>query len=107
MAYDCDAIVLPGYTPPAPAPSYSYELACGEQRLQHTPRTRRPTPTSVFTKKSGRTTIILNEQEEHASIPSYGRQALITGTVCLEQIENVLEVKVQVRVSFIFLRTFN
>ncbi|KAF8158192.1 hypothetical protein B0H34DRAFT_444578 [Crassisporium funariophilum] len=83
---------LPGYSPSLPSPSYSTELACGEQRLDHTPRSRRLAPTSLFIKKSGKTTIVLNEQEDGVAVPSYGRHAVINGTLFLEDPESVLKV---------------
>jgi len=89
---------LPSYSPSSPLPSYSCELSCGERRLEHTPRSRsaRLQPSSVFLKKAGKTTIILNEQHEGVTVPSYGRQALITGSLVFEQSETILEVVIKV-----------
>ncbi|CAA7262973.1 unnamed protein product [Cyclocybe aegerita] len=87
---------LPSYSPSVPVPSYSFELACGEQRLEHTPRVVHPPPTSVFVKKIGRTTVVLNEQEEGVSVPTFGRSAHISGTVCFEESCSVLGVVLQV-----------
>jgi hypothetical protein len=89
---------LPSYSPSAPLPSYSCELSCGERLLEHTPRSRSAhvQPSSVFIKKAGKTTIILNEQLEGVTIPSYGRQASITGSLVLEQSESILEVVIKV-----------
>ncbi|KAF9533074.1 hypothetical protein CPB83DRAFT_845774 [Crepidotus variabilis] len=88
------AIVLPKYTPPSPLPSYSFDLGCGEQRLESTPRSsivaRRPT--STFTRKSGKASISLSEQEEGCSIPTYGRGGVISGSLSLEAPDNVAEV---------------
>jgi len=91
---------LPSYSPSSPLPSYSCELSCGERRLEHTPRSRsaRLQPSSVFLKKAGKTTIILNEQHEGVIVPSYGRQALVTGSLVLEQSESILEVVIKVTV---------
>jgi len=89
-----DSIQLPGYTSSAPLPSYSFDLASGEQRLQHTPRlSSSRQPTSVYLKKSGRVAITLDEQEAGIAIPSYGRNAVIHGRLSLEgELENVLEI---------------
>lgn len=88
-----DPIDLPGYTSSGPLPSYSFDPACGEQRLQHTPRlssSRRPT--SIYLKKAGRVTVTLDEQEAGIAIPTYGRNAYINGCLSLEGRENVYEV---------------
>lgn len=88
-----DSLELPGYPSSVSLPSYSCDLANGERRLQHTPRLasfRRPT--SVYSKKSGRLTISLEEQEAGVAVPSYGRQALINGCLSLEGRESVLEI---------------
>jgi hypothetical protein len=89
---------LPSYSPSAPLPSYSCELSCGERRLEHTPRSRsaHSQPSTVFIKKAGKTTVILNEQHEGVAVPSYGRRALITGSLILEQSEGILEVVIKV-----------
>ncbi|KAF9492018.1 hypothetical protein BDN71DRAFT_1509816 [Pleurotus eryngii] len=88
---------LPEYSPSSPAPEYSDELLLGEERLEHTPRPDRlrPTPTGVFVKKAGRTSIVLNEQEDGVRIPSYGRHAVVSGAVCLENPSIVEEVTVK------------
>jgi hypothetical protein len=89
---------LPSYSPSTSSPVYSCELSSGERRLEHTPQcpSAHPRPTSVFIKKAGKTTIILNEQHEGATIPSYGRRALITGNLVLEQSETIVEVIIKV-----------
>ncbi|KIM43282.1 hypothetical protein M413DRAFT_444097 [Hebeloma cylindrosporum] len=94
----CPSSDLPGYSPSAPLPSYSCELSCGERRLEHTPRSRSGhlQPSSVFVKKAGKTTIILNDQHEGVTVPSYGRQALIHGNLVLEKSESILEVVIKV-----------
>ncbi|KDQ25454.1 hypothetical protein PLEOSDRAFT_1019990, partial [Pleurotus ostreatus PC15] len=88
---------LPEYSPSSPAPEYSDELLLGEERLEHTPRPDRlrPTPTGVFVKKAGRTSIVLNEQEDGVRVPSYGRHAVVSGAICLENPSIVEEVTVK------------
>ncbi|PPR00426.1 hypothetical protein CVT24_004487 [Panaeolus cyanescens] len=85
----CDRLALP---------SYSFELAYGEQSLGHTPRSRssRPPPTSTFIRNAGKTTIILNEQEEGVSNPTYGRHGLVHGAVVLEQPHTVIRVVMKI-----------
>lgn len=85
--------MLPSYTPPAPLPSYSSDPTCGEQRLDHTPRHMLSNRlTSVFTRRAGKATIVLTEQEEGTSTPTYGRTSAVTGAISLENRQNVLEV---------------
>lgn len=87
------ALALPSYTPPAPLPSYSSDPACGEQRLDHTPRQILSSRwTSVFTRRAGKATIALTEQEDGTSTPTYGRAAAISGAISLENRQNVLKV---------------
>lgn len=90
--------LVPCYTPSLPAPSYSCEPTCNEQTLEHTPRPgSRPTPTGTYTKISKRVTLVLNEQEDNAQVPSYGRHSLVSGTIHLENCETVGEVVLKVR----------
>ncbi|KAF9483491.1 hypothetical protein BDN70DRAFT_873780 [Pholiota conissans] len=97
LDYSSSDCGLPSYSSSSPLPSYSCELARGERLLQHTPRSRPTTqPTSVFIKKAGKTTIILNDQEEDATIPVYGRRGLISGNLVLEKSENILDVVLKV-----------
>ncbi|TFK40753.1 hypothetical protein BDQ12DRAFT_601824 [Crucibulum laeve] len=95
---DSSASVLPSYSPSVPAPLYSSEPACGELLLEHTPRSRslRPPPTSSFIKKMGSVTLVLNEQEENVDMPSYGRHAVISGTVCFGECHTTAEVIIQI-----------
>ncbi|KDR82874.1 hypothetical protein GALMADRAFT_238508 [Galerina marginata CBS 339.88] len=88
---------LPSYSPSSPSPSYSCDLARGERLLEHTPRASRLASTSLFIKKAGKTTVVLNEQEDGATIPSYGRQAIISGQMLLEQSESIVEVVLKVK----------
>jgi hypothetical protein len=87
---------LPLYTPSAPSPRYSCEPGCDEQRLQHTPRFNRPTPTGTFMKTSGKLTVTLFEQEDDAEIPTYGRHGLVSGTVYLENCDMISRVSLKV-----------
>ncbi|KAH9480603.1 hypothetical protein JR316_0007203 [Psilocybe cubensis] len=90
---------LPSYSPSIPSPSYSFELACGERLLEQTPRTRstRPAADSVFIKRAGKTTIVLNDQEEGATIPKYGRQGIISGSVFFDHTENIVDVTLKIK----------
>ena len=75
--------IPPGYSDSVSLPSYSCQLANGEQSLDYTPRRQRPT--AVYIKNSGELSILLNDQEENVSIPTFGRRAVISGTVLLSQ----------------------
>ena len=72
---------LPIYTSSVSLPSYTHELASGERRLQHTPRSNVHRPTSVFIKKSRKAAVVLNNQEEGARIPTFGRASVISGFI--------------------------
>ena len=75
--------IPPGYSDSLLLPSYSCQLANGEQRLDYTPRP--PRPSAVYIKNIGDLSILLNDQEENATIPSFGRRAVIGGTILLSE----------------------
>ena len=79
--------IPPGYSDSLLLPSYSCQLANDEQRLDYTPRPQavRPRPCAVYIKNSGELSVLLNDQEENATIPVFGRRAVISGTVLLSQ----------------------
>lgn len=91
---------LPSYNDSLPLPSYSCELANGEQRLDYTPRSRaeRLRPSGVFIKTSGELSVVLNGQEEDATIPVFGRRAVISGTIllCQRQLKSIREIVLKV-----------
>lgn len=74
---------LPGYNdvPSLPSPSYSCELANGEQTLDYTPGAARSQSNGVFIKSSRELSVVLNGQAEDATIPVFGRNAKIKGTL--------------------------
>ncbi|KAF8908861.1 hypothetical protein CPB84DRAFT_1766171 [Gymnopilus junonius] len=89
---------LPSYSPSSPSPSYTCQLGSGERLLEHTPQSHSSqNPTSLFIKKAGRSTVILNGQEDGATMPAYGRQAIISGNLLLEQSESIIEVVLKVK----------
>lgn len=81
-------VSLPHYSPSRAAPAYSFEPICGERTLQLTPRTR-PLPESTYIKRSGKTTVVLHNQEENAKIPTYGRGGTIAGSVLFDHSEQI------------------
>ena len=70
-----------------PLPPYSCQPADDEQRLDYTPRPQaaRSRPSAVYIKNSGELSVLLNDQEENATIPVFGRRAVISGTVLLSR----------------------
>jgi hypothetical protein len=87
---------LPSYTPSAPSPEYSCDPTYGEETLQLTPRVNRSPPGGAYTKKSGRVTVTLFDQENGAEIPTYGRHGLVNGTIYLENHELISQVVLKV-----------
>ncbi|KAJ6505343.1 hypothetical protein C8R45DRAFT_817570 [Mycena sanguinolenta] len=91
-----EPLQLPAYSPPALLPSYSPDPATGEERLDHTPRTRTH-PTGTYVKQSGRDAVGLGDQDVGATIPVYGRHASINGFVSLEDRETVSEIVLKIK----------
>ncbi|KAJ7760828.1 hypothetical protein DFH07DRAFT_918471 [Mycena maculata] len=89
--------VLPPYTPSSAVPSYSPEPASDERLIEQTPRAKPRVCTGTHTKKSGRDTVVLTDQDPSAPLPTYGRNALISGFVSLEEREKVSEVVLKVK----------
>ncbi|KAH9474698.1 hypothetical protein JR316_0013163 [Psilocybe cubensis] len=89
---------LPAYHSTTSLPGYSSKLSDGEQLLEYTPH--RPSyrrPSSVYIRKEGRTTVVLNNQKEGTAVPQYGRQGTINGTICFENSDNILEVIMEIQ----------
>ncbi|KAF8798483.1 hypothetical protein BYT27DRAFT_7122833 [Phlegmacium glaucopus] len=93
-SYDSDD----SFSKSLPSPSYSCQLASGEQRLDYTSlRAPQSRTNSVFIKKSGELSIVVNEQEEDATIPVFGRHAVISGIVlCQGQLEKIRKIVLKV-----------
>jgi len=86
---------LPQYSITGPAPDYSFEPACGERTLQQTPSSIRPTTETTFIRKSGSITVVLHNQEDGVRMPSYGRAALIAGSLLFDSNDSICEVVLQ------------
>lgn len=93
---------LPQYSPSVPAPDYTFEPACGEWVLEYTPRSTQPAPESTFIKQAGKITVVLHNQEENATTPSYGRGATVAGSVLLDSSDNICEVVLKVHLPTTF-----
>lgn len=87
---------LPRYSASVPAPDYSFEPLCGERTLEQTPRQTRPAPESTFIRRSGKSTVVLHNQEDNVRMPSYGRGAPIAGSVLFDSSSNVYEVVLEI-----------
>ncbi|KAF9523369.1 hypothetical protein CPB83DRAFT_862973 [Crepidotus variabilis] len=86
---------LPSYCDSStPLPKYCFYASVDEQSLQGTSSDgfSLPCSSSLFVKKSGKATVSLSGQCERASIPTYGRGGLISGSISLESPGSVLEV---------------
>lgn len=87
---------LPNYNDLLSLPSYSCELANGEQRLDYSPSLP-ARPSATFIKNSGELSIVLDNQEEDATIPVFGRRALISGVVlCQRRLDNIRKIVLKV-----------
>ncbi|KAH6902292.1 hypothetical protein BKA70DRAFT_1435042 [Coprinopsis sp. MPI-PUGE-AT-0042] len=88
----------PSYTPSQPAPLYSDSPISGEQSLQYTPRVGGSwmLPQSHYVKRVGKTTIVLDHQEEDARIPQYRQTGIISGYIQLLDVPRVSEVTLSI-----------
>ncbi|KAJ7657021.1 hypothetical protein B0H17DRAFT_1098046 [Mycena rosella] len=86
MDSEFSACPLPLYSPSHPSPCYSQDPAYDETRLDSSPQTATGVlPTGIFTKSYGSATVVLFDQESSVSVPSYGREASVRGSLILEQ----------------------
>ena len=89
----------PTYTPSAAVPAYSVIPRPSERILAATvARPRRRMPTGVFVRSNSIITLALRDQEQDASVPSYGRQGVISGDIALSCTQGVQSVYIKVRV---------
>ena len=92
--------IPPDYSDSLSLPSYSCQLANGEQRLGYTPRPQaaRSRPSSVYIKNSRELNVLLNDQEENVTIPMFGRGSVISGTILLSQrrLDSIRKISLQV-----------
>lgn len=87
--------ILPTYSPSNPSPEYTSEPSQDETSLQITPRHRRRR-SEDYVKQTRVGKIVLKDQDEGVSIPSYGRASVITGDIHLENQNNISSVFVKV-----------
>ncbi|KAJ7143428.1 hypothetical protein C8R43DRAFT_891698 [Mycena crocata] len=84
----------PVYSPSIPCPSYSATPDRNERIVQYTPLPHRSRPTATFIRKEHNITVVLDGQKENSQLPSFGRGALLTGTLLLESHETVAAVTI-------------
>ncbi|KAJ7484774.1 hypothetical protein B0H11DRAFT_1161113 [Mycena galericulata] len=92
-----DCFVLPPYTPSTAVPSYSPEPRVDEVLIAQTARLKSRVFTGNLIKQSGRDTLVLANQDASAEAPTYGRNAVISGFVSLEEREKVSQVVLQLK----------
>lgn len=90
------ALEPPTYSPSAAVPPYSAAPGPSELTLAVSARSRRRTPTGVFTRSNNLITIALRDQEENAAQPSYGRHGSVCGDIGLSCTQGVQSVSIQV-----------
>lgn len=95
----------PCYSPSAATPAYSPSPHADERRLAITTRGGRGpgARTGVFRvahKRAGLALVLHNQDEGEVRIPSFGRHALVAGTLALASGEGVLRVEVEVSPAF-------
>ncbi|KAJ7160037.1 hypothetical protein C8R46DRAFT_361703 [Mycena filopes] len=85
---------LPPYYPSSEGtriPSYTARPSVGEECLSR-PLFARSPRTGEFTKSNGRISLTLKEQPDHALLPTYAHNDLVTGTIFIQGCESVTEI---------------
>ncbi|KAK7049934.1 hypothetical protein VNI00_005364 [Paramarasmius palmivorus] len=87
----------PDYTPSPPSPHYSEDPMCGETILASTSRSISiyRTPTGIYTKDFDTFLVTLEQQEEDTTIPSYGRNGVVAGTISFKDTRSILQVQLK------------
>ncbi|TFK52166.1 hypothetical protein OE88DRAFT_1718201 [Heliocybe sulcata] len=89
----------PSYYPSSDAPAYSLEPSQSEERLELSARRGRTLPTGPLLKRSGRITLLLQNQDEDASIPTYGRAATVSGEVQVKSKQDAKIISVAIKLD--------
>jgi hypothetical protein len=90
------ALEPPTYSPSATVPPYSVSPGPSERTLALSARSRRRTPTGVFTRSNKLIAIALRDQEQNAVQPSYGRNGTVCGDIGLSCTQGVQSVSIKV-----------
>ncbi|KIK69338.1 hypothetical protein GYMLUDRAFT_35410 [Collybiopsis luxurians FD-317 M1] len=92
----------PSYTFDFPIPDYSSEPRADEERLEYQQGRSWPPnydvqrPTGIFVHQQDGVTVILNYQEDKATVPVFGRRANIEGSLIIDAPESVTEVTLKI-----------
>ncbi|KAK0452431.1 hypothetical protein EV421DRAFT_1888171 [Armillaria borealis] len=77
-------------------PAYSLDPSDGESRIDLTPaRSTDHRFTGTFLKKEGNLSVVLTDQQDGCSLPSYGRKGVVNGAVFFERRDLVTSVQVK------------
>ncbi|KAE9403139.1 hypothetical protein BT96DRAFT_990587 [Gymnopus androsaceus JB14] len=85
----------PSYSLDFPTPDYSAEPGVDEERLEYREarwQEYNTRPTGVFIRERNGITVILNNQEEKTTVPTFGRRSKVEGTLVIDTPESVSEV---------------
>lgn len=99
--------MLPPYSPSASTPAYSFSPQVDERRLAIATRSGargHASRTGAFRFASRRAGVVVRllNQEEGVTIPIFGRNALIKGTIELANAENVSRIEIEVSADVLF-----
>ena len=55
---------------------------------------------STFVKRLSKATLVLHDQEDDVRVPSYGRNSVVRGVLCIDNSANIIDVVVKVRFKY-------
>ncbi|KAJ6538878.1 hypothetical protein DFH09DRAFT_930149 [Mycena vulgaris] len=79
----------------SPSPTYSATPGSNERSLQFTPLPHHSRSTGTFIRTENMVTLVLNGQKENSRWPSFGRGALLSGSLLLKSHETVTSVRIK------------
>ncbi|KAL0067374.1 hypothetical protein AAF712_005602 [Marasmius tenuissimus] len=96
--------LLPSYSSSCPLPDYSSDPAQDERRLVYQ---RRPQydhgRDGIYLHKEDKVTLLLANQRQGTSLPEYGRRAIVSGSIILDDPHSIEEVKLELKCRVEFL----
>ncbi|KAK1222760.1 hypothetical protein PQX77_014369 [Marasmius sp. AFHP31] len=94
----------PSYSSSYPLPDYSSDPAQDERRLVYQ---RRPQydhgRDGIYLHKEDKVTILLANQRQGTSLPEYGRRAIVSGSIILDDPRSIEEIKLELKCRVEFL----
>lgn len=88
---------LPLYSESLPPPAYSNSPLFDEQTLRYSPRSGSYTsPSGTYSQRTKEIALLLTEQENDASRPTYDGLSFISGIITLANREDVSQIEVKV-----------